>query len=868
MNAHPVPPDFGPGAAGGRTGTQEMLGDRAVGRGADGAPSGSGEPAEPLLPGDPVEIGGLRLVGRLTPDARGVRYLAESPAGVSAIVCVPSAEWAADPRNRGDVARVLVAARRAAGVSGTVRLLGARLEPDPPFLAWENPGGTTLRALVRRSGPLSAWALERLAVQTLTTIEALHGCRVEHGDLTPDTVVMCDGEALLRDVGFGAGHPQDGHPQDGSDLFGWAATVAFAGSGSDSDDLSGLPSPLRDVVRECLEPGPARRPTARQALARLGAATPTSSGIGSLNRRSAPPPLVTGGQGTAQGTAGRHEATPAGPGERAWVERGRAVALATAAWFGRLPRWRRITLAAVVPVVASATVGLLVSLALVSPTPSAAPDPQSNNLIGPASPSDCLRERHGSLSAVRWDNADGCYGFMEAGDGFGRDGAARDLQSRLLAWNDPSRPSSLTLVWFGSLTCPGYRDDGTCADGRIYDTERSELTGLLLARRRERPGGENLRFVIANAGANMRHAEEVAKLLVARRADLGRAVIVGGGESRAETHRAVEILLGAGLPFVAPSMSADLGAAGRPFVDLPGYLQISRPNREQAQVAVDFVARRTPAPSTRQVIVFHVPKPGDDFTASLAADVVAEAAARPRTAVPAPRTVSDVAQLPASVCRSASSGKSPDQARKPGQLPAAVFYADRWSTFPAFARALTARCGAAGPAMVVAGTSVARFMGSDESRSAVRAPWPLAYTRIGRHCSELEVGAADPTDVEAVDLLSAIRAELGACAPGAGTPASQIGERVSLFWDAVTLARQAVRRGGGLGEQAGRQVLDVDVRAVNGRLSVRGGQVAGYADLGEIICARTVDRSIAAPRSAAMCDTVFGRATTSPGSRR
>jgi serine/threonine protein kinase len=262
--------------------------------------------ATPLVAGDPQGLGRYQVVGRLGRDSRGVFYLGVSRAGLPVGLRVPGLGWLADSRNRTALARTLVAARRAAAVPGAARILDFDLHAPVPFIAAEYYGGAPLRVVVAQQGPLAGGAVEQLAAQVLTVLASLHARGIEHRGVSPDTVLLGPEEPVLVDPGFGppAGHdPEEswrfagpeqlrGEPgRAAADLFGLAATLAFTASGRPpfdvltpngvlamtdawSADLTALASPLRELVRDCLAPDPGQRPTAAEALARLGSPVP------------------------------------------------------------------------------------------------------------------------------------------------------------------------------------------------------------------------------------------------------------------------------------------------------------------------------------------------------------------------------------------------------------------------------------------------------------------------------------------------------------------------------------------------------------------------------------------------------------------
>jgi serine/threonine protein kinase len=270
----------------------------------------------PLVAGDPMSLGSYRVVGRLGRDGRGMFYLGVAPSGLPVGLRVPDPGWVADPRNRTALARTLVATRRAAAVPGAARILHFDLHAPIPFIAGEYDGGAPLRVVVAEGGPLGMGAVEWLATQVLTILASLHARGIEHRGVNPGTVLLGSGDPVLVDPGFGPpiGHdPEEawrfagpeqlrGEPgRAAADLFGAAATLVFAASGlapfgvrsaaemlaltdAWSADLSAVTSPLRELLRDCLDPDPRLRPTAAAALARLGSPVPAGAGAGSLAR--------------------------------------------------------------------------------------------------------------------------------------------------------------------------------------------------------------------------------------------------------------------------------------------------------------------------------------------------------------------------------------------------------------------------------------------------------------------------------------------------------------------------------------------------------------------------------------------------------
>lgn len=425
---------------------------------------------------------------------------------------------------------------------------------------------------------------------------------------------------------------------------------------------------------------------------------------------------------------------------------------------------------------------------------------------------------------------------------FGRETGLVSLQQQLLTGNPAVDSEMLTVVWFGSLSCSTYINSSTCADGTNFESQRQQLTGLLAARRTDK--ALPFHVVIANGGAQMGQAEQVADRLVALRQKVRRLVVIGGDESVQGTKAALGTLLKAEIPVIAPTLHADKDAPDKPFIHTPdgtGYLQLLPPNRRWAARMVDFIADHTTSGATRTVHVVHDERPHDDYTDSLAEGVHDEAE---RRLGPQPDVVRSADDLPDTVCAPTENGKagapdSPERRAAAGRAPAVVF-ADRSKAFQDFVKQLDSRC-PAGPALLVGSNALNRYLGEDEQRRRLKVPWPMAYFKVGAQCTELDEAARVDQIGPEFHLLKALRARprdqgpLG-CVAGQetsstpGTPATgrhrpmdpPIGVNVSLFWDAVQLAQASVES---RHEDGSMPVRDAEVSGVNGRYIVRDGRL-------------------------------------------
>jgi eukaryotic-like serine/threonine-protein kinase len=257
-------------------------------------------PLSPLRPGDPLQLGSYEVLGRLGAGGQGVVYLGQIPDGDR--VAIKVLHYDVD---EAFLIRELAMMRQVASFC-TARVLDAQVTGNTWYIVSEYIDGRSLADVVDHDGPITGGSLERLAVGTVTALTAIHQTGVVHRDFKPANILLGPdgprvidfGIAKTLDMNTSAGEirgtpaymaPEQINGQTAgtaADMFAWAATMGYAGTGrspfgsdtlpaiimrvlQEQPDLHELTGTLHEMAMACLAKDPAARPTAAEVLIRL-----------------------------------------------------------------------------------------------------------------------------------------------------------------------------------------------------------------------------------------------------------------------------------------------------------------------------------------------------------------------------------------------------------------------------------------------------------------------------------------------------------------------------------------------------------------------------------------------------------------------
>lgn len=359
-----------------------------------------------LQPADPDSVGPYRLHGRLGTGGQGTVYVgdrAEGPQGQRVALKLLHPHLVTDPTARARFLGEVEIAKRVAPFC-TAQVLDSGTEGGQPYIVTEYVAGPSLRASVAGTGPRSGAALQRLAINTATALDAVHQAGIIHRDFKPGNVLLGPDGPVVIDFGIAGGLDHDesltpaslaigspsymapeqingGEAGPAADLFAWGATMVYAATGApaftggsisaimhsvlhDEPDLDHLDGKLRELVSACLAKDSSLRPTAAQVVERLRALPAPA-----FHAASHPVPTGAAAAGTVVGGGGQGGA---GTGDDTTVDQTRTRA-------SPATRRRRATLVAAVvgaaALAVAAVLGGLVATSALAPSQREGPRP-------------------------------------------------------------------------------------------------------------------------------------------------------------------------------------------------------------------------------------------------------------------------------------------------------------------------------------------------------------------------------------------------------------------------------------------------------------------------------------------------------------
>ena len=258
------------------------------------------------------QIGRYRLLARIGEGGMGVVHLAQAPDGSRVALKVLRQHVVGDDEARARLAREVASLRRVSSPR-VAEILDADPWGETPYVATRYVPGLSLHEHVRQEGPITGPDLAFFSTALMEAVVAVHSVGVLHRDIKPANVLLEGRAPVLIDFGLarladdprltqtgwllgtpGYLAPEILYGEDAttaSDVHSWAATVVFAATGRPpfgtgpamaimdrvrrgEYDLSAVPRALLPLVRHCLAPEPASRPTTHEVLQTLRASAP------------------------------------------------------------------------------------------------------------------------------------------------------------------------------------------------------------------------------------------------------------------------------------------------------------------------------------------------------------------------------------------------------------------------------------------------------------------------------------------------------------------------------------------------------------------------------------------------------------------
>jgi serine/threonine protein kinase len=258
----------------------------------------------PSQPPEETRVGPYRLLAPIGEGGMGVVHLAQGPDGRRVALKVLRPHIVGDVEARERLAREVSSLQRI-----TSPRIAEILDADPhgpvPYVVTRYVPGLSLYHHVAEEGPVEGRDLLHFAGSLAQALLAVHSVGVLHRDVKPTNVLMEGRSPVLIDFGLARVAEDPRLTQTGwllgtpgylapeilygddatvaSDVHAWGATVVFAATGRPpygtgpvmaimdrvrrgEHDLSGVPAPLRDLLRDALSAEPLERPSVHELL--------------------------------------------------------------------------------------------------------------------------------------------------------------------------------------------------------------------------------------------------------------------------------------------------------------------------------------------------------------------------------------------------------------------------------------------------------------------------------------------------------------------------------------------------------------------------------------------------------------------------